>query len=139
MDHPYPRFPRGNYSSAVDFSAHVYSRCFSLRARTSATCPLRLFSLAITPRCRVSGKTRCFFSFSCWGASATAQRSLLVISVLITSDANDACIARQKLRQPSIRVASRRLSSFLSFLVCPSFPAPLKPLFVQETRNFAHR
>ncbi|KOX73913.1 hypothetical protein WN51_13991 [Melipona quadrifasciata] len=37
----------------------------------------------------------------CRGASATAQRSLLVISVLITPDANDACIARQKLRQPS--------------------------------------
>ena len=70
---------------------------------------------------------------------AAAQRSLLVISVLITPDANDACIARQKLRQPSIRVA-RAAATSLIFLPPPppAFPflsrVPLSFFFAEETR-----
>lgn len=83
-----------------------------------------------------------FLSFGFWGVlQPPAQRSLLVISVLITPDANDACIARQKLRQPSIRVARAVATSLIFFPPPPilhpppAFPFLSRvPLFLSKKR-----
>ena len=134
----YLRFPRGK---------PLYLPWISLLSPSRAAHFCHLPS-PVFPSChrrRVTGKARCFFfsffflffSFSCRGASATAQRSLLVISVLITPDANDACIARQKLRQPSVRVASRRDVSLVLSLLSSSilrFPRPWSPFCPRNAR-----